>query len=63
MSDDFTDEQRLKAYKELDYQNGEDTNDYDALAQINTKIDAQTDIYRQNIIEKKLKRIIFVLTD
>lgn len=63
MSDDFTDEQRLKAYKELDYQNGGDTNDYDALAQINTKIDTQTDMYRQDIIEKKLKRIIFVLTD
>ncbi len=63
MSDDFTDEQRLKTYKKLDYDDGQDTNDYDALARINSDIDAKHELYHQDILTKKLKRIIFVLTD
>lgn len=63
MSDDFTDEQRLKTYKELDYYKGNDTNMHEALAHVYEGFTNTTMEYKQDIRDKKCKRIIFILSD
>ena len=59
---DFSDIERIAAYKTLDYQNW-NTNDFDALHQIMENIQKASQEYQEDIKAGKTKKIVIVLSD